>query len=171
LANPGIIVSRAVRRERADEQRTDELALLLVERHNQVADERAIRMVFEEAVGDGPKAVVRAGTRFFHRVGGAGIVEPRQQDERAVTNEAIGVLAHGLQQRRHGLRGDGPPDGARGRGARVVIEVAKLVDGRFQLFGGNGLWRRRLLHALPIDDRRDAQQSEETDDRQRVSAP
>jgi len=60
---------------------------------------------------------------------------------------------------------------AMGKHPRVEIEVAKLVDGRFQLFGGNGLWRGRLLHALGIGDGRRTHQNEETEDQQRVSAP
>ena len=58
-----------------------------------------------------------------------------------------------------------------GRVLPQLLRVVVVVDGRFQLFGGNGLWRRRLLHALRIDDGRSTHQNEETDDQQRVSAP
>ena len=106
---------------------------------------RAIGMMLEKAVGDRAQAIVGAGARLAHRVLRAWIVEAGQEDERAIADVAVGVLGHGLQQRRHRLRRDGPADRASRAGAGGVIEVAELVDGGLQLVGGDGLRSARFL--------------------------
>ena len=165
----------ALRRQRAHQRRAHELALLLVEGRHEIGNHRAIGMVFEEAVRDRAETIVGAGARLAHRVLRARIVEAGQKDERAIADVAVGMLGDGLQQRRHRLRGHGPPDRACRAGTDGVIEVAELVDGGLQLLGGNGLRRRpvparRLLRAGGARRRRGHRKTHKDQAESRISA-
>ena len=130
-----------------DERRPDELRLLLLERCQELGDHGAIGIVFEEAVCDGPETIVRARQRLAHRVTGSRIVESGEEDQRPISNVAVGMLGDRLQQRGHRLGGGGSADGSRCRGPCVVVEIAELVDRGLQLVGGNRLWARGFLPA------------------------
>ena len=84
----------ALRRERPNERRPDELADFGVERREEGRQQRRIGMMLEEAVRAGAKAVVWTAERLAHRITGPRIVEPGQQNERAVTHVAVGVLGY-----------------------------------------------------------------------------
>jgi hypothetical protein len=71
------------------------------------------------------------------------------------------VLGHGLKERRHGLRSRCPPHGSRGRGTRVVVQVAELVDRAFELLGRDGLRRGRFLRAKETFTTKDTKDTED----------
>jgi hypothetical protein len=105
-------------------------------------------MMLEIAKGDGPQPIVRAFQRLADGVVGAGIIEPGQQNEGAVSNIAVAVFGGGLEQCGNGLRALGPPNGAGRIRASVVIEIAELVDRDLQLLGTDRLRRGGLLRGL-----------------------
>ena len=145
LAHARIVV--AVRGERAHERRPDELALLLVERGQELRHHRGIGIVLEEAVRDRAQPIVRAGQRLAHRVLRPRIVEAGEQHERAIADVAVGLLGDRLQQRRHRLAA-AVRRTVRDAFVRVgVVEIAELVDGGLQLRRRDGLRRARLLAA------------------------
>ena len=135
----------AERGERADQRRTHELGLLLVERGEERRHDRAIRVALEETVRDRPQPIVRAGHRLAHGLRRSRVVEAGQQHERPIAHVAVGVLVHRMQQRRRTAWRRRSAGRSRGGGRVGVVEVAQLVDGGLQLLRGNGLWVRRLL--------------------------
>ena len=110
-----------------------------------IANESAVGMMLEKAVRNRPQAIVGAGARLAHRILRAWIVEAGENDERAITDIAVGMLGDRLQERRHGLRGDGSSDCTGRAGTNAEIEVAELADGGFQLVCGDGLRGVRFL--------------------------
>jgi len=138
-------LARRGRSERATDRRTDELALFGVERFDELRDQRAIRVVFEEAVRDGAEPIVGTRQRFAHRVLRARIVEPGQQDECPVADVAVAVFGYRLNQRGHRLRRRSTAHEARRVRPRGVIEIAELGDRRLELYRRNRLGRAGLL--------------------------
>ena len=99
----------------------------------------------------------------MRRLSAPGVVEARQQDERAIPHVAVGVLGHGLKERGDRLSARRPPHRARGIRAGRVVEIAELVDGRLELRGGDRLRRARFLRAcsaLTVKDTKDTKDTE-----------
>ena len=107
-------------------------------------------MLLEISVGDFAQAIVRRGHRLFHRVGRARIVEAGQEGQRPEADEAVGVFADRLQQRRHRLRDGRAADRAAGGHAGGVVEIAELVDGGADLSGEAGVGPRSCADAGAI---------------------
>src|SRR5712692_9847835 len=89
--------------ERADERRPHKLALLLVERSQEVRNHRTIRMVFEKPVRDRAETIVGALERFAHEILRPRIVEPGQERERAIPHVAVSMFGHRLNERGNSL--------------------------------------------------------------------
>ena len=85
-------------------------------------------MVLEILVSDRPQTIVGAGPRLSHDGVRAGIVEPRQQDERSILHVAVFVCAYGLDECGNSLAGRRAPDRERRSRSRCVVQLSEIVD-------------------------------------------
>ena len=128
-------------------------------------------MTFEEAVGNVTEAVVGSGKRLAHGVFRAGVIEARQQDERAIAHVAVSLLRDRLHERRHRLRACRASNGTRGVRPRRVIEIAQLRDRRLQLRRRHRLRRWRLLRARTARETEDTKGTKDTKGQKTAGSP
>jgi hypothetical protein len=152
----------AERRERPYERGAHELGLFLLEGRNERVRHARVGRVLEEAVRDGPEAIVRARERSPHHVACSRIVEAGEQHEGPIPNVAVRMLVHRLQQRGNSLGGGCAPDRAGGAGPDGVIEIAQLVDRCLQLGGRRRLRRGRFLRKGVGPDMESSEDTENT---------
>jgi len=91
-------------RKSPDERRPDEFGLFGLQGREERCRQLQVRIPFQPFVGDLANPVVAVADQLPDQIGGAAIVERRQQYQRAVAHELVGVAAHRFHEGGHRLR-------------------------------------------------------------------